>query len=109
MEALLLFSIVAVFVGALLAWFHRRTFWNLCIRTTLANLALFAFIILILDGPPDHYSPEYLLTSLAYCVLPYLVFIFIPGIVIAGLTLLIRRRLRAINATETLPVSRTKM
>lgn len=52
MEAFLLFSVFAAFVGAVLAWFHRRTFWNLCLRTALATLVLIAVAILILDGPP---------------------------------------------------------
>ena len=109
MEALLLYSVFPVAVGAILAWFHRRSFWSLCIRTTLVSLALVGITILILAGPPDHYSPEYLLTGLAYFVVPYLVFVFIPGIVITGLTLLVRRRLRPKDSIETVPVSRTKM
>ena len=94
MEALLLFSVVAVFVGAVLAWFHRRTFWSLCLRTALVTLLLVAVAILILDGPPDQYSPEYLFSGLAYFVYPYVIFVLLPGIATAGLTLLIRRKLR---------------
>jgi CHASE2 domain-containing sensor protein len=109
MEALFLFSIVAVFVGALLAWFHRRTFWNLCIKTALATLVLIAVAILILDGPPDNYSPAYLFSGLAYFIYPYVIFVLVPGIATAGLTLLIRRKLRPKGAIETPPVSRQKV
>mgnify|MGYP006908278104 FL=1 len=94
MGALLLFTVVAVFVGTLLAWFHNRTFWNLCIRTALATLVLMAVAILILDGPPDDYSLEYLFSGLAYFIYPYVIFVLLPGIAAAGLTSLIRRKLR---------------
>lgn len=106
MEALLLFSVVAVSIGALLAWFHRRSFWNLCIRTALVTLVLIAFAILILDGPPNDYSLEYLLSGLAYFIYPYVIFALIPGIATASLTLFIRRKLRQKGAIETRPGSR---
>lgn len=108
MEALLLFSIVAVVVGTVLAWFHRRTFWNLCIKSTLVTFVLVAVAILILAGPPDHYSPEYLLTGLAYFVGPYVVFVLVPGIATAGLAFLIRRKFRPKAAIETPPASGPK-
>ena len=100
MEALLLFSIAAVAIGALLAWFHRRTFWNLCVRTAVATLALLALAMLILNGPPEHYTPKYLLQGFAYFVYPYVIFLLIPGVATAGLTLLIRRIFRPRSATK---------
>jgi hypothetical protein len=106
MEALLLFSIAAVVIGGVLAWFHRRTFWNLCIRTALATLALLAVAILILNGPPEHYSPQYLLNGLAYLVYPYVIFLLVPGVATAGLTWLIRRKFRPEGEP---PVSRPKV
>ncbi|HXG47266.1 MAG TPA: hypothetical protein VNO52_06560, partial [Methylomirabilota bacterium] len=100
MEALLLFSIAAVAIGAILAWFHRRTFWNLCIKTAAATLALLAIAMLILNGPPEHYSPKYLLQGFAYFVYPYVIFLLVPGVATAGLSLFIRRKLRPKSASE---------
>ncbi len=108
MEALFLFSIVAVFIGVLIAWFQRRTFWVLCIRTALATLVMMAVAVLVLDGPPEHYSPKYLLHSLAYFVVPFVMFVLLPGIAAAGLTFFIRRKLRPESAAEP-PVSRQKV
>ena len=108
MEALLIFSVAAVAIGAVLAWFHRRTFWNLCIKTALATLALLALATLILEGPPEHYSLKYLIEGLAYFVYPYVIYLLLPGVATVGLTLLIRRKLRPEGASES-PVSRTKV
>lgn len=106
MEALFLFSIVAAAIGVILAWLYRRTFWSLCIRTALATLLMMAIAVLALDGPPEHYSPKYLLHSLAYFLVPYVMFVLLPGIAAASLTFFIRRKLRPESAAEP-PVSRT--
>ena len=100
MESLLLFSIPAVALGAVLACFHRRTFWDLCIKAALANLAFLTAATLILDGPAEHYSLRYLLEGLAYFVYPYVIFLFVPSVSTAGLTLLIRRTLRSRGQTN---------
>jgi hypothetical protein len=109
MEAFFLLSIAAVVIGAILAWFHTRTFLNLCIKTALATLVLLVLVMLIAKGLPEHYSLRYLLTGLVYFVYPYVIFLLIPSLATAGLTLLIRRKLRPKGATETPPVSRLKV
>lgn len=94
MEALFLFSFVAVFIGVVLAWYHRRTFWRLLSKTALATLIMMAVTVLVLDGPPEHYSLKYLLHSLAYFVVPYVVYVLVPGVAAASLMYLIRRKVR---------------
>lgn len=101
MEAFLLLSTAAVAIGALLAWFHRGTFRNLCVRTAAATLALLVLPMLILSGPPEHYSPNYLLRASAYFVYPYVIFLLFPGVAAARLTLLFRPKLRPGSATKS--------
>jgi hypothetical protein len=108
MEALFLFTLVAVLIGAGFGWFHRRTLWGLLIRTALGTLIMMALAVLVLDGPPEHYSPKYLLHSLAYFVIPYALFVLLPGIAAAGVAFLIRRRLHREGAAKT-PLSRQKL
>ena len=104
MEGLLLFSIAGVFTGALLAWFHRGTICGVFIKTTLATVILFTVVVLLLDGPPEHFTPRYLLQGLAYTLLPFAIFILAPSFVSAGITLLVCRIFRPKNthaATKT--------
>ena len=108
MEALFLFSIAAVVIGVILAWLHRRTFWSLCIRTALATLIMMAVAVLALDGPPENFSAKYLLHSLVYFFIPYVMFVLLPSIAAAGLTFFIRRKLRPEREAEP-PVSRQKV
>ena len=94
MEAMLFFSIMAAVIGAIIAWFHSRELWNLCVKTAIVAFIFFATALLILDGPPKHYTPRYLLHGVVYIVYPYVIFILIPSVVTAVITFCIRRKLR---------------
>jgi hypothetical protein len=100
MEALFLFSVVAVGIGVALAWIHHRTFLNLCIKTMLASLIMMAISVLALDGPPDRFSAKYLLHSLAYFVIPYVMFVLLPGITASSLTFFFRRKFHSDKKNE---------
>lgn len=100
MASFLLFSIAAVVTGGLTAWFVHRSFKVVAAYITLWTSLVLGGTLLITEGPPQVFSFKYLTEGAIYFIFPYIVFLWVPGLVAGAITFLVRRKMKKSNPTQ---------
>ncbi len=94
MDFLIFLSIVGILTGGLLAWFTKGGFRKLSVCCAVASLAIGGVVNLILAGAPASFSANYLMTAAFYFFWPWLLLLFLPCLVTAGLIFILKARRR---------------
>ena len=79
MENLLLLTIASVVSNFALGLKNKQKVTRVLLYANNVNILILIFVGIFLNGLPESYNSRYLLTGIVYLVVPYTVFMLIPG------------------------------